>query len=302
MKSVSISRIFIILIMSLGISNVALAWDASGHRLIAEIAYQSVRPDVKKNLTQLTHVLNKHYRQERFSMTASWMDEIKSFHDVKAFSHWHYINLPYGNIHPVEPDKENIVWALQESKTVLKSHRSNAFEKSFFLRFFIHFVGDIHQPLHCISFYSSQFPEGDAGGTLYKLDDPRYDNLHRFWDAAGGVFDIDDEHHAGEHRAAAHYAFEHHALRHKALSTTAASLMARYPQSQYKKELQVTDFKQWSIESFTLAQRVTHTVGNGEKISPQYRSMTQDIAQRQIVLAGYRLAQQLNEIFKDKEG
>lgn len=259
-----------------------MAWDANGHRLIAEIAYLNVRADVRKALYQSTQVMNKHYRQERFSMSASWMDEIKVFHHVGAFNHWHYINLPYGNTQAVVPDKENIVWALHETKTVLKNPQSNAFEKSFFLRFFIHLSGDIHQPLHCFSVYSPQFPHGDAGGTLYKLDDPHFDNLHRFWDAAGGVFAVSDE---------------RHALRNKALTKTARALMARYPQSEFKKELEVSDFEQWSRESYALAQDSTHTIPYGGKITPQYRSNTQNIAQKQIVLAGYRLAQQLNEIY-----
>lgn len=55
--------------------------------------------------------------------------------------------------------------------------------KSFALRLVIHFVGDIVQPFHCESLYSSEFTEGDAGANAFPL---KYhytvDELHALWD------------------------------------------------------------------------------------------------------------------------
>ena len=50
-------------------------------------------------------------------------------------------------------------------------------------RALIHFVGDIHQPLHCVSRYTKNRPDGDRGGNEFKLPDTLYKNLHLLWDA-----------------------------------------------------------------------------------------------------------------------
>ena len=63
--------------------------------------------------------------------------------------------------------------------------RSNTTEqaKSMALRLLIHFMGDVHQPLHAANMYSKEFPEGDKGGNSIKLK-YRYgaNNLHSVWD------------------------------------------------------------------------------------------------------------------------
>lgn len=55
--------------------------------------------------------------------------------------------------------------------------------KSYALRLLIHYIGDIHQPFHAESLYSSTFPDGDKGGNLFTL--PSHyasDELHAVWD------------------------------------------------------------------------------------------------------------------------
>ena len=45
----------------------------------------------------------------------------------------------------------------------------NTAERALFIRYLIHVVGDIHQPLHSVSFYNSTYKSGDRGGNLIKL-------------------------------------------------------------------------------------------------------------------------------------
>src|SRR5437879_13448435 len=52
------------------------------------------------------------------------------------------------------------------------------------LRFLLHFVGDIQQPLHCADGYSSAHPTGDAGGNSFSVTG--WPNLHYLWDSGGG--------------------------------------------------------------------------------------------------------------------
>ena len=55
--------------------------------------------------------------------------------------------------------------------------------RSIALRLLLHYYGDVHQPLHSASRYTSDLPEGDAGGNDFDL---KYrlsaDNLHALWD------------------------------------------------------------------------------------------------------------------------
>ena len=57
----------------------------------------------------------------------------------------------------------------------------------------MHFLGDIHQPLHCVAHCDSHSPKGDAGGNLFYIDNGNYSanvkNLHSFWDSGAGQFD-----------------------------------------------------------------------------------------------------------------
>lgn len=59
-----------------------------------------------------------------------------------------------------------------------------ALGNGFNLRFLIHYVGDVHQPLHATSRYTQDYPNGDAGGNLYPLADMgNIDELHALWDS-----------------------------------------------------------------------------------------------------------------------
>ncbi len=60
----------------------------------------------------------------------------------------------------------------------------NTAERALFARYFIHIIGDIHQPLHSAALYNRTFPSGDLGGNLIKvtLEDGSLANFHLFWD------------------------------------------------------------------------------------------------------------------------
>jgi hypothetical protein len=61
------------------------------------------------------------------------------------------------------------------------------------LRFVIHFVGDIHQPLHCATRVSHAHPEGDRGGNLFMVavsdenGSSHPAKLHGYWDGELGT-------------------------------------------------------------------------------------------------------------------
>jgi hypothetical protein len=60
------------------------------------------------------------------------------------------------------------------------------------MRLLIHYVGDMHQPLHTVTRYAPDFPNGDMGGNLFNLT--ARDNiteLHAVWDSL--IYEYDDD-------------------------------------------------------------------------------------------------------------
>ena len=52
------------------------------------------------------------------------------------------------------------------------------------VRFLVHYMGDLHQPLHTIARVNDDYPKGDQGGNLFKLPKVNNtDNLHSIWDS-----------------------------------------------------------------------------------------------------------------------
>lgn len=63
---------------------------------------------------------------------------------------------------------------------------------SFDMRLLVHYVGDIHQPLHAVTRYAKDFPTGDRGGNSFKITSKDgVSNLHMLWDSA--VYEYKDD-------------------------------------------------------------------------------------------------------------
>ena len=63
--------------------------------------------------------------------------------------------------------------------------------ESFNFRLLIHYFGDIHQPLHSVSRYTDEFPNGDQGGNLFMLQpygEQGINELHALWDSVVGYY------------------------------------------------------------------------------------------------------------------
>jgi S1/P1 Nuclease len=112
---------------------------------------------------------------------------------VEQFSDWHFMDQPY-IVGPVQVlvnsilKDDNVVWAIQQAIITLSTANSTILDKALQLRFLIHFLGDIHQPLHMITQFSPQFPPpvGDQGGNLYPIQGSFVDFLHPYIDSGAG--------------------------------------------------------------------------------------------------------------------
>lgn len=277
------TRRFLWVVLLMVLSHAAFAWNSVGHRVIAQIAYDQLEPQAKEQVDHLSRVLEPVWRVRFFTQAASLPDWFRG-HEVTAFSSWHYIDRGFSRdgsaIEPYDP--HNVVWAINQSIQVLQSHRSNEFEKAFFLAFLAHFVGDIHQPIHCIDFFSAKFPSGDRGGNLFLIENDKSKTLHQFWDRALGYYD--------------HF-YDDYPRHYKQIKAIAKILEEKYPVENFKKPLQVTDPEAWSEEGYELAKTYGYALQPGDKPSAEYISQGQIVAAKQTVLAGYRLGVLLNRIF-----
>jgi hypothetical protein len=148
-----------------------LVWGNIGHKVVGEIAERKLNPEVK-------NIVNNLLNGESMSAASTWADEIKSDPNYKKYSPWHYVNMPLDseyNISKKNPQGD-IVFALKKCIEILKDPNSKKKEKSFYLKFLIHLVGDIHQPLHTGRFE-------DRGGNDIKLTFlGEQTNFHIIWD------------------------------------------------------------------------------------------------------------------------
>ncbi len=256
------------------------AWSSNGHKLIAEIAYENLDPAVQKKVVALLQITDANYRHPlSFSQSAAWADWIRS--DKQESAPWHYIDLPYcGNqVCFQSVGQPNIVTAILYDEAILKNSKASLSEQSEALRFYEHWLGDIHQPMHAITYYSLDYPQGDAGGNFYELKGNAYSNLHAFWDGACGLWP------------------PHQALSKKQLENLAENWQKRHPKSDFKSQLADQNVSNWAKQSHTLAIEYGYEALIDHNLSQNAQKNAQRICQRQMVLAGYRLAERLNACY-----
>ena len=154
----------------------ALAWGKTGHRVVAAIAD-----------TQLSGLARAHIREilggaESLDEAANWPDEMRSAPGEfwqKTATPWHYVTLN-GIIYDHAPPEGDALQALNHFRSVLQDPNASRADKQMALRFVVHLVGDLHQPLHvgkCC----------DKGGNDVKLTwFGKPTNLHAVWDSQLG--------------------------------------------------------------------------------------------------------------------
>lgn len=261
--------------------NSVWAWSAKGHQVIAAIAYQQLQAKARVQVNGLTDALNGIYPATDFIQAAVWPDEIRA-RGVDAFDRWHYISLPYvkGNIRHKAYDSQNVVWAVRQARDVLQNPKANRFEQGWFLRFYAHLIGDINQPLHSINRYSWRFVKGDSGGKRYSIKAGKVDNLHAYWDQAADFF-------TGENAD-------------KNPSQLAQALQQRYPRNHFRTRLGKQEPKRWARQGHNIAKKDAYKIKYKSKPKASYRNRVRKLATEQMTLAGYRLADALNDLYGDK--
>ena len=235
-------------------------WGKTGHRVIGQIAQDHLTPEALKAVTELLD-------GETLATVSTWPDEMRSNPDFRPYDKWHYVNLPEDKkYHEVEHTQDNAVIIIEKAIEVLTSNSSRE-DKAFYLKYLVHLVGDIHQPLHTGR-------AADYGGSKIKLKfkgrkaEQTNTNLHVLWDTNM----IDD--------------FK----------------MSYTELSDYLQSYKTVDFNQgnavcWANESHTLVNKIYSEVEEGQYLSYDYLYSNFYIVKQRLFQAGIRLANLLNSIY-----
>ena len=145
--------------------------------------------------------------------------------------------------------------------------------KSYDLSWFLHLIGDLHQPLHCTSRVSATQPDGDSGADGVKLTSPA--NLHTFWDGVLGGGDA---------------------------PLTALNGISNLPNPPASLANDL-DVSHWIDESFNIAQQSPYKTPIGAGSGPftldlRYKKQARKLAAQRVALVGARLAEILNQELK----
>ena len=283
------------------------AWNATGHRIIAAIAYQRLTPGTRMRVDEM---IRRHpdyaalftrnapadpegRARAAFIAASVWPDEIKGdprfwddtrldaqltpllpgFRDMARHTNWHYIDIPYtpDGAPGVQPGEPNALSALRRLLGEIGGP-----DTYYDLPWLEHLAGDVHQPLHCVTRFLKSQPDGDTGGNAVLVSPGR--NLHALWDDLAGD-DTSDAY----------------------VTRLAAELTAENPAPRQGGE----DPERWVEEGFKVAQDDVYAFGleTGSRerpidLSQNYLHHARLVARERIALSGYRLAAILNDKLK----
>lgn len=160
-------------IVLLGAYGPAFGWGPEGHSLVARIAETQLTPATRARVAEILGP------NTSMASIASWADEVRRARPQTA--NWHFIDIPISKAHlDMARDCPGGDCVIAEIERLEKSLRDPALapaERREALMFLIHFVGDMHQPLHCSD-------NGDKGGNGVNVElAGRRMNLHSLWDS-----------------------------------------------------------------------------------------------------------------------
>jgi S1/P1 Nuclease len=149
-------------------------WGCDAHRLVAAIAATRLTTAVRTSVATLTDGAS-------LAAIACWADEIRAHR--RETKRWHYVDIPRAAAHYVPTrdcrrteEGDCLLAALARASTTLREPDATTAARFDALRFLVHLLPDLHQPLHCTD-------DDDAGGNGIAVRFfQRRSNLHAVWD------------------------------------------------------------------------------------------------------------------------
>lgn len=251
-----------------------LAWGPEGHRIVAEIAEVRLTHLAQQRITQLLG-------NDDLAGISVWADDVR--HDRPETFGWHFVDIPksassFSDLRDCYRPDEKYRYSLQDHqncvvdritmfKQVLANLNAPKQDRIEALKFLVHFVGDIHQPMHAIGearggndVHVIQFGASQCG--KYQC------NLHFAWDIG---------------------LIEHTGLTEAQYVSRLNRLITRWPRSRKFDDTP----EAWANESLRLAKKVW--LNDSDVVDEKYYKANVAIVDQQLALAGLRLAAMLNE-------
>ena len=255
-------RGLIVLMLLLIAPSSVLAWGANGHRVVGRIAANHLTAEAAVAVTSLLGV-------EGLDQAATWADDIRNDPNwqppLKNPSPWHYISIDDEETLETTARDPNgdVLEAIGRFSAVLRDPQATRPAKQEALRFVVHFVGDVHQPLHVGR-------RADRGGNTVEVTlFGEATNLHSVWDSG--------------------------LIESERLSFSELAAFIDHPTLEELRAWQSAPPADWVRESKAARDRI-YKIGDG-KLGYQYAFDNLPLIKQRLLQAGVRLAGLLNSIF-----
>lgn len=244
------------------VSTDIFAFGPTGHRITGAIAEQYL---TNKSQRAIEAIIG----QESLAEASTWADEMRQnpadFWQKQA-SYYHYVTVPEGKTYAEvgAPPQGDAVTALKTFRQTLKDKRASKEDKALALRFTVHIIADLHQPLHAGN-------GKDRGGNEFSVVFfGQRSNLHRVWDS--GLINRED----------------------LSFSEWSSWLLKDIGKTQLE-EWRSIDPETWIAESVGIRDKIYPAKPT---ISWGYQYQNLPVVKLRLQQAGVRLAQYLNDVFK----
>lgn len=239
------------------------AWGKTGHRVTGAIAQEHLSRSAQNEISRILGV-------EDLAEASTWPDFMRSSPDefwTKEAGPYHYVTIPKGmSYNDVgAPTEGDAITALEKFKAILQDKNVSLEDKKLALRFTVHIIGDLHQPLHAGN-------GTDKGGNDFKMTFFwEQTNLHRVWDS--GLIEQEE------------------------LSYTEMSdWLSRKITKQNIRDWSDTNPVVWAEESAVIRESI-YPQGDAEE-AWGYVYNHRDTLRRRLSQGGVRISAYLNEVFK----
>jgi hypothetical protein len=251
---------FIFLFLVFNPTIVKADWGQTGHRVVGEVASNHLTEKAKAEIELLLNGMS-------LAVASTYADEIKSERSFNKYRPWHYVNIPFDKTYQeITPNEDgDIIKGIAHCIQVLKAEDSSKEDKTFYLKLLIHFIGDMHQPLHLGL-------EEDKGANDFQV---RWfnegTNLHRVWDS-----DMINSY-----------------------QMTYTELTQNLPRINDvdKQKIQEGTLLEWVEQERELTKEIYQSAEIGDKLGYRYMYDYFSTVKSQLQKGGLRLAKILNEIF-----
>ncbi|QHL86383.1 S1/P1 Nuclease [Nibribacter ruber] len=237
----------------------AFAWGQTGHRVVGQVAEQHLKKKVRKKVMQIL-------QDNSLAEVSTWMDDIKSDSAYNHTHDWHWVTIPDNTTYEqtTKNPKGDLVMKLEDVIAALKAKNLTKEKEQEYLKYLVHLVGDLHQPMHVGG-------KDDNGGNSVRLQwFGQNSNLHRVWDS-----DMIDN---------------------KDLSFTELAYFVGEPTQQEMTSWQAGTIKDWAYGMMVYRPQV-YNLPPDLKLSYKYSYQNFKTIEKCLLQAGIRLAGVLNEIY-----